>query len=144
MYNWNRQFFFFLFGGGLYRRTTETDKWSLKRWISTAPNERGLKGVQLVKQYFYNKGNPPPLHMAGGNNWKLYRHGNCLWKCKFLGHWKKLSGEKKLSAGKRHWEYKKKRGSTGFSSALKTRETYRVRSHVAIARLSHSIDDFQK
>lgn len=45
-----------------------------------------------------------------------------------------------MSAGKRHWGYKKKkRGGTGFSSAPKTHETYRVRSHVAIARLSHSI-----
>lgn len=34
---------------------------------------------------------------------------------------------------------KKKRGSTGFSSAPKTHETYRVCSHVAIAQLSHSI-----
>ena len=58
-------------------------------------------------------------------------------------------GEKQLSAGKRNRRYKKKKekkekrkmkkGSTGFSSALNTRETYGTRSHAAIARLGRVI-----
>ena len=64
-----------------------------------------------------------------------FRHWNCPRKCKFLWQWNWLSTErKKLSLGKRNWRYKKRRkekGSSGFSSAPNTSETYRVRTHAS-------------
>jgi len=45
--------------------------------------------------------------------------------------------EKELSPGKKKSWVQKKQGSTSFRSTLNTCETFRVRSHVAIACLSH-------
>ena len=51
-----------------------------------------------------------------------------------------VRGEKKSPVQKEKGEKrKKKKGSTGFSSALNTRETYGTRSHAAIARLGRVI-----
>ena len=65
------------------------------------------------------------------------RHGNFPRKCKFLRQWNWLSVEKKNCPwGKEIGGTKKKKrrnGNTGFSSAPNTCETYRTRSHEAIA-----------
>ena len=67
----------------------------------------------------------------------LSKHGNCLQKCKFAWQWNWLSAEKESSLqGKEIGSTKKKKkGSTGFSSALNNHKTYGARSLAAIAFL---------
>ena len=55
-----------------------------------------------------------------------------LWRQKIVRREKKLVTEKKR-------EKRQKKGSTGFSSAPNTAETYRAHSHAAIAHLGHRI-----